>query len=204
MCETFGQLWFGPSSQVTIEDPALAGDLHKLSMASFSDPDGTVYLGEIVGGSTVSIAKDHYQHLDITKLNALQMGKGRITFPLDAEDDWTEEDLKELERSHNLVLERSHNLDLERSSYLELARVHNSLLERSHNLDLEKSHHLDLEKSPYLAFERSNNLAQLEKTKEDSPPSKKFKFYFCSLVTVLVIVALALIAVFAWWLVFDV
>ena len=132
------------------------------------------------------------------------MGKGRITFPLDAEDDWTEEDLKELERSHNLVLERPHNLDLERSSYLELARVHNSLLERSHNLDLEKSHHLDLEKSPYLAFERSNNLAQLEKTKEDSPHSKKFKIYFCSLVTVLVIVALALIAVFAWWLVFDV
>ena len=67
MCETFGQLWFGPYSQVTIEDPALAGDLHKLSMASFSDPDGTVYLGEIVGGSTVSIAKDHYQHLDNTK-----------------------------------------------------------------------------------------------------------------------------------------
>ena len=132
------------------------------------------------------------------------MGKGRITFPLDAEDDWTEEDLKELERSHNLVLERPHNLDLERSSYLELARVHNSLLERSHNLDLEKSHHLDLEKSPYLAFERSNNLTQLEKTNEHLPPSKKFKVYFCSLVTVLVIVALALIAVFAWWLVFDV
>ena len=36
-------------------------------MASFSDPDGTVYLGEIVGGSTVSIAQDHYQHLDNTK-----------------------------------------------------------------------------------------------------------------------------------------
>ena len=36
--------------------------LQKLSMASFSDPDGTVYLGEIVGGSTVSIAQDHYQH----------------------------------------------------------------------------------------------------------------------------------------------
>ena len=52
-----------------IEDPVLASALQKLSMpmASFSDPDGTVYLGEIVGGSTVSIAQDHYQHLDNTK-----------------------------------------------------------------------------------------------------------------------------------------
>ena len=112
-------------------------------------------MGEITGGSTVyRLSLSTTNHVDPVendqktenKPNSLpQMGKGKITFPA-KEEEWEredfpsnlEEDLKELERTANLMR------------------------------------------------------------------PKKFKFYFRALVTVLVTVALMLIAVFAWWLVYGI
>ena len=73
----------------------------------FLDPDGTVYLGEITGGSTVCFQTNQHvphKHISrtITELNIafLQMGKGKITFPAN-EEEWEreDEDLKEVEKA---------------------------------------------------------------------------------------------------------
>ena len=80
-----------------------------------------------------------------TKIFALQMGKGKITFPVrDEEEEWERENFNEEE--------------------------------------LEKE------------LERTANLLR----------PKKFKFYYRALVTILVAVALMLMAVFAWWLVYGI
>ena len=56
-------------------------------------------------------------------------------------------------------------------------------------------------------WEREDFEEQLEKELERTANlmrPRKFKFYFRALITVLVAVALMLVAVFAWWLVYGV